>query len=86
MESESRAAAASVALGIDEWRSMRLSGFGIALVPGSATRWWAFKLSTDGVRESLTPLVHGEMRGEGKPNATGRLKRALMLFLGGVDT
>lgn len=86
-ESEARAAveAALTGMPIDEWRTMRLSGLGIALVPGSSTKWFAFKCSTDGTRESLTPLHAGKLRGEGKPNAAGRLKLALMRFMGGVD-
>jgi hypothetical protein len=66
------------------WAREPLSGFGLAPVPGSLTKWFAYKLSTDGTVKPLTPLRDGQMRGEGKPNATGRLKLALMMFLGGV--
>jgi hypothetical protein len=70
---------------LDEWRTMPLTGWGIANVPGSLTKWFAFKCNTDGTRESLTPLYDGKLRGEGKPNATGRLRTALLRSLGGVD-
>jgi hypothetical protein len=87
VESEALAASAAVATGmpLDEWRTMRLNAFGIALVPGSATRWFAFKCSTDGTRSTLTPLYDGKLRGESKAAATGRLKFALTKFMGGVD-
>lgn len=86
-ESEAKAAADVVASGLppDEWRTMRLDAFGIALVPGSATKWWAFKCSTDGTRETLTPLRDGKLLGEGKPNATARWKVAVVRSLGGLE-
>lgn len=87
VESESKAAVESQMTGmpLDEWRTMRLAGLGVANVPGSATKWFAYKCLTDGTRELLTPLYDSKLRGESKPAATGRLKLALMRWLGGVD-
>lgn len=60
-----------------------LTSFGIARVSPQSTRWYAFKC-VDGVVTPLTPLVGGQLRGEHQPNATGRLKMALLKFVGGV--
>lgn len=73
----------------DAERPMRseqvLSGLGLARVrPGSA-KWFAYRLDTNGNVTPLTPLHNGEMRGEGMPNATGRLKMALLRIIGGLD-
>lgn len=61
-----------------------LSGFGIARVRPDSSKWYAYRCSTDGSVQLLTPLYDGQMRGEGKPNATGRLKRALFMHVGGI--
>ena len=61
-----------------------LTSFGVARVSPTSTRWFAYKC-VDGNVTPLTPLHAGELRGEGKPNATGRLKMALLKHLGGVD-
>lgn len=67
------------------WSRDALTGFGLARVSPTSSKWYAFKLSSDGTVTPLTPLHGGEMRGEGKPNATGRLKLALFKHLGGVE-
>lgn len=61
-----------------------MTSFGVARVGPPSQKWFAFKC-VDGRVVPLTPLRDGVMRGEGKPNATGRLKMALLKHLGGVD-
>lgn len=67
------------------WARDVLTGFGLARVRPDSSKWFAFKVQSDGTVTPLTPLFAGELRGEGKPNATGRLKLALLKHLGGVD-
>jgi len=62
-----------------------LFGFGIARVAPDSSKWWAYKCGTDGTVTPLTPLRDGVQRGENKPNATGRLKRAMFMLVGGLD-
>lgn len=63
-----------------------LTGFGIQRLSPDSSKWYAFRLKSDGTVQSLTPLRDGVQVGEGKPNATGRLKLALLQHLGGIDT
>lgn len=88
-ERRTRAQAASQApvlgLPLDEWRTMKLAGLGLELVPGSHTKWFAFRCWTDGSRDVLTPLYGGMLKGESKPAATGRIRLALLKMLGGVE-
>ena len=82
-ERRTRAQVAETALPVTTWQAMTLSGFGVARLPNSA-KWFAYECSTDGKVRLLTPLHGGELRGEGQPNATGRLRMALLKSLGGV--
>ena len=62
-----------------------LVGYGIARVRPDSSKWYAYQCGTDGSVKYLTLLFEGSMRGEGKPNATGRLKRALFMHVGGLN-
>jgi hypothetical protein len=84
-ERRTRAEAAAQAATQPMWARDALTAFGIARVSPTSSKWYAFKLDNAGNVTPLTPLRDGEMRGEGKPNATGRLKLALFRYLGGVD-
>lgn len=66
------------------WMRENLTGYGVAKVPDTETRWFAYKCGTDGNVHLLTPLFDGQLRGEGKANAVARLKLALVRFVGGI--
>lgn len=68
------------------WATSPLTAFGLARVSPTSSKWYAFKLDSSGNVTPLTPLRNGEMVGEGKPNATGRLKTALFLHVAGVES
>lgn len=57
------------------WGEVPLSGLGLALVPGSATKWFVYRCWSDGRVDVLTPLSDGKLRGEGQWPAAARLKR-----------
>ena len=78
-------AAAQAATPQPMWARDMLTAFGIQRVSPTSSKWYAFKLDSAGNVTPLTPLRDGQMIGEGKPNATGRLKTAIFRFLGGVD-
>lgn len=67
------------------WAAMTLTGFGIDNVPGSATKWFAYRCDTAGNVVPLTPLYDGKLRGEAKHAATQRAKDAWARKLGGFS-